>query len=92
MTRGEVVVLGPTGFNVGAGMTGGVLYVLDEDGKLDGRLNKWYVTAVDLEKRDKGRLKSLIEAHLRYTNSPFAGEIHSDFENRSSSFKKIVPK
>jgi glutamate synthase (NADPH/NADH) large chain len=92
MTRGEVVVLGPTGFNVGAGMTGGVLYVLDEDGRLDGRLNTWYVTAVDLEKRDKGRLKSLIEAHLRYTNSPFAGEIHSDFENRSSSFKKIVPK
>ncbi len=92
MTRGEVVVLGPTGFNVGAGMTGGALYVLDEDGRLDGHLNKWYVTAVDLEEQDKDRLKSLIEAHRRYTESPLAREVHFDFDNRVNFFKKVVPK
>jgi glutamate synthase (NADPH) large chain len=92
MTRGEVVVLGPTGFNVGAGMTGGLLYVLDEDGRLDGHLNKWYVTVADMEEQDKERLKSLIETHLRYTESPLAGEIHFDFDKRVNAFKKVVPK
>ncbi len=92
MTRGEVAVLGPVGFNAGAGMTGGVLYVLDENDRLDDHLNKWYVKAVDLDGQDKERLKSLIEAHLRHTESPLAEEVHSNFDNRVKFFRKVVPK
>ena len=92
MTRGEVVVLGSIGLNAGAGMTGGVLYVLDDDNGLDGRLNLSYVKAVNLEEQDKARLKSLIEAHCRHTESPLAKEILTDFAGRSGSFKKVVPK
>jgi glutamate synthase (NADPH/NADH) large chain len=92
MTRGEVAVLGPTGFNVGAGMTGGTLYVLDEEGRLDGHLNTSYVKAVDLEREDKERLRSLLSAHYGYTESPIAKEMLSDFENRVKSFKKVIPK
>jgi len=92
MTRGEVVVLGPTGFNVGAGMTGGVLYILDEEGRLDGQLNKLYVAASDLEDTDRERLKKLIEAHCAHTESAFAKEILVNFAGRVTSFKKVAPR
>ena len=92
MTRGEVVVLGPTGFNVGAGMTGGVLYVLDGDGRLDGHLNKSYVKMVALEEHDKERIKTLLSAHVAHTESPRAKEVLSDFNNSVNSFKKVAPK
>ncbi len=92
MTRGEVAVLGPTGPNVGAGMTGGVLYVLDDDRLLAIRLNTSYVRAVDLEEQDKVRLKSLIEAHFGHTESPLAEELLRDFDDRVNSFKKVIPK
>ncbi len=92
MTRGEVAVLGPTGFNVGAGMTGGTLYVLDEEGRLGGHLNASYVKAVALASEDKERLRSLLSAHYGHTESPLAKEMLSDFENRVKSFKKVIPK
>jgi glutamate synthase (NADPH/NADH) large chain len=92
MTRGEVVMLGPTGFNVGAGMTGGTLYVLDENNVLVSRLNTQYVTALDCDDNDKERLKSLIEAHCVHTESPLAKAILADFDERADSFKKVIPK
>jgi glutamate synthase (NADPH/NADH) large chain len=92
MTRGEVVVLGSTGFNVGAGMTGGVLYILDEEGRLDGQLNKLYVAATDLEDTDRERLKKLIETHCAHTESAFAKGILVNFDGRVTSFKKVAPR
>jgi glutamate synthase (NADPH) large chain len=92
MTQGEVLVLGPTGFNVGAGMTGGVLYVLDIDNKLDDRLNKSYVKMAVLEEQDKDRIKSLVEAHAAYTESLRAKEVLYDFLNSVTLFKKVVAK
>jgi glutamate synthase (NADPH/NADH) large chain len=91
MTRGEVVVLGPTGFNVGAGMTGGTLYVFDEDNTLISRLNKQYVTALICDEKDKRRLLSLIEAHRDQTGSPLAKKILADFSESSYLFKKVIP-
>jgi glutamate synthase (NADPH/NADH) large chain len=91
MTRGEVVVLGPIGFNVGAGMTGGVLYILDENNRLAEHVNTGYVKIVDMEGQDKERLKSLIEAHYAHTQSPLAEEILFDFDKRVNFFKKVVP-
>ncbi len=92
MTRGEVVVLGPTGVNVGAGMTGGTLYVLDENNVLVSRLNTQYVTALGCDDNDKERLKFLIEAHHAHTESPLAKAILADFGERANSFKKVIPK
>jgi len=92
MTRGEVVVLGPTGFNVGAGMTGGTLYVLDEDNVLVSRLNTQYVMALGCDDDDTDRLKSLIEAHHAHTESPLAKAILTAFDERAYTFKKVVPK
>jgi glutamate synthase (NADPH/NADH) large chain len=92
MTRGEVVVLGDTGINIGAGMTGGVIYIIDCNDTLDGRLNKAYVRAVMIDESDKSRLKALIEAHCRKTESPLANEILSNFAGQVQSFKKVVPK
>jgi glutamate synthase domain-containing protein 3 len=87
-----VAVLGATGFNVGAGMTGGVLYVLDGEGKLDGHLNTSYVKMVALEEQDKERIKSLVKAHAAYTESPRAKEVLADFTNSVNLFKKVAPK
>jgi glutamate synthase (NADPH) large chain len=92
MTRGEVVVLGPTGFNVGAGMTGGTLYVLDEDNVLVSRLNTQYVTALGCDHKDKERLKSLIQTHRAHTESPLAEAILTAFDERADIFKKVIPK
>ncbi len=92
MTRGEVAVLGPTGHNVGAGMTGGVLYVLDLDHALDGKLNRSYVKAARLDDEDSDRLKSLIQAHVHHTGSPLAGQILSHYDDTVKFFKKVTPK
>ncbi|MBA4349371.1 MAG: glutamate synthase large subunit [Thermodesulfovibrio sp.] len=91
MTRGTVVVLGRVGYNVGAGMTGGIIYIFDEDDKLKTKLNNSYVAAYDLEDaQDIQRLKSLIEDHYRYTESKRAGEILRDLENMLKHFKKVI--
>ncbi len=92
MTRGEVAVLGETGVNIGAGMTGGVIYIFDEGGTLDSRINKAYVKTEELAGSDVVRLRSLIEAHRAYTGSPLASAMLSDFGRVAGSFKKVLPK
>jgi glutamate synthase (NADPH/NADH) large chain len=91
MTRGIVVVLGDVGYNVGAGMTGGVIHILDEAERLDDRLSNAYVKVVKLEDAmEIQELKSLVEDHYRYTESPSAGKILSDFRKSLRHFKKVV--
>jgi glutamate synthase domain-containing protein 3 len=85
------VVLGEIGYNVGAGMTGGIIYLFDENDRLKTKLNNSYVAAYDLEDtQDIQRLKSLIEGHYRYTESKRAEEILRDFENMLKYFKKVI--
>jgi len=92
MTRGTVVLLGGVGYNVGAGMTGGVIYVFDEDNRLKEKLDNSYVVAHRLEdEQDIQRLKSLIENHYIYTESPRAGEILHSFDSLLKHFYKVVP-
>jgi glutamate synthase (NADPH/NADH) large chain len=91
MTKGSVVVLGEVGYNVGAGMTGGILYVYDEKNLLGNRLNDSYVLSYGLENEgDLRRLKSLIENHYRYTLSYRAGSILDNFDSLFRHFKKVV--
>ncbi len=92
MTEGVVIVLGKTGFNLGAGMTGGRAYVLDLDGKLEERINKGYVYTVPLlDKRAEIELKYWLDKHYIETDSPWAKEILENWEKYKPLFKVVIP-
>ena len=93
MTGGTVVVLGSTGKNFAAGMSGGIAYVLDTNHDLYTRVNKELVYIDELsEKHDITELKSLISEHVLRTGSEYAKNILDNFDENVSSFKKITPK
>ena len=93
MTGGRVVVLGKTGKNFAAGMSGGIAYVLDEDFDLYTRLNKELINFGELQKeKDIAELKTLLEEHVKATDSPKGKEILAHFEEYIPKFKKIIPK
>ena len=92
MTGGRVVVLGPTGRNFAAGMSGGVAYVLDESRELYLRLNKELVSMLPVtEEADISELKALLQAHVEATGSPKAARILAEFACWLPKFKKILP-
>lgn len=88
MTGGEVLVLGPTGRNFGAGMSGGYAYILDFDVR---KCNTALVEARPAAGEDLNRIKSLIEAHVLHTNSRKGRHILDNWQNFSQRFTKIVP-
>ncbi|ADC89619.1 Glutamate synthase (ferredoxin) [Thermocrinis albus DSM 14484] len=89
MTGGVVVVLGPVGFNVGAGMTGGYAYILDDE--LEKKINPHYVTVRRLKEDEVAELRGLIEKHHRYTESPWAALILNNWPEFSQRFYKVIP-
>ena len=92
MTGGRAVILGHTGKNFAAGMSGGIAYVLDKEHDLYTRLNKELVSLESVsEKADIAELKSIIEEHEAATGSEKAKKILADFENYLPCFKKIIP-
>ncbi|HEX3076242.1 MAG TPA: glutamate synthase large subunit [Lachnospiraceae bacterium] len=92
MTGGRVVVLGSTGKNFAAGMSGGIAYVLDEKSDLYMKMNKELVAVESvIEKYDVLELKNMIEEHVKYTNSARGKEILDNFETYLPKFKKIIP-
>ncbi len=92
MTGGRVVILGPTGKNFAAGMSGGIAYVLDENRDLYKRLNKSLVSFGEVtNKYDVQELKSMIQEHVAYTNSRKGKEILDHFGEYLPKFKKIMP-
>lgn len=92
MTGGVAVVLGPTGKNFAAGMSGGVAYVLDEKRDLYLRLNKALVSMSTVsEPEDIARLRDLIQAHAEATGSAKAKNILEHFDDYLPLFKKILP-
>ena len=92
MTGGRVVVLGPTGKNFAAGMSGGIAYVLDENHDLYKRLNKEMVSFEDLtNKYDVLELKAMIQEHVACTGSSRGKEILEHFGEYLPRFKKIMP-
>jgi glutamate synthase (NADPH/NADH) large chain/glutamate synthase (ferredoxin) len=93
MTNGTIVILGPTGKNFGAGMTGGVAYVLDLVGDFPDKLNKQLVDIARIESdEDVVALQSLIYKHLEVTESALAKEILGDWETFKAKFWKVFPK
>ena len=92
MTGGRVVILGKTGKNFAAGMSGGIAYVLDEDRDLYTRLNKSLVSLEAVtSKYDVLELKELIQEHVERTNSTKGKEILDNFGDYLPKFKKIIP-
>ena len=93
MTGGRVVILGATGKNFAAGMSGGIAYVLDENHELYLRLNKQMVDMEAVTERHDGEeLRTLIEHHVRETGSPLGKEILDHFREYLPKFKKIIPR
>ena len=92
MTGGTVVVLGKTGKNFAAGMSGGIAYVLDEDWDFYTRVNKDMVSLEPVEhKYDVSLLKDLIREHVEATGSPRGKEILDNFSEYLPKFKKVLP-
>ena len=92
MTGGVAVILGSTGKNFAAGMSGGIAYVLDEHNMLYRNLNKEMVLMEKVEhKADKEELRNLLKKHVQYTGSNKAKAVLDDFDNYLGKFKKIIP-
>jgi len=91
MTGGRVVVLGETGRNFAAGMSGGIAYVFDGDGGFNLRCNKEMVALEDLEEDDVTFLKGMLENHRDYAGSALAGEMLKDFSATVRKFRKVMP-
>ena len=93
MTGGTVVILGQTGKNLAAGMSGGIAYFYDPNHDLYTRLNKQLVNTYEVSgKADIETLTQLLKNHYKYTNSDVAEKILSNLNHELSNFKKIVPK
>ena len=106
MTGGIVAVIGDVGRNFGAGMSGGIAYILDPDDKLQDLYNPEMIELETITEdndnsndkfidnhlfNDKNRLNKLIKNHLHYTNSKKASEILDNFSNYLPLFKKVMP-
>ncbi len=91
MTGGRVVVLGATGRNFGAGMSGGIAYVYDRGGDFDRRVNYEMVEIEQLDDDDREFLRSTIESHLTYTESAIAKRMLASWSVEVSKFRKVMP-
>jgi glutamate synthase (NADPH/NADH) large chain len=91
MTGGRVVVLGTTGRNFGAGMSGGIAYVYDRDGSFDTRVNDEMVTIEQLDPSDREFLRTTVQRHGEYTGSAVAKRLLAAWNVEVSRFRKVMP-
>ncbi|MDD5427745.1 MAG: glutamate synthase large subunit [Candidatus Omnitrophica bacterium] len=91
MTGGRVVVLGKTGRNFAAGMSGGIAYIYDPEKEFDGRYNKEMVRAEKVTAEDEATINDLLLNHSRYTQSPIAKKILANFRSSMKKFVKVMP-
>ncbi|WP_237340599.1 glutamate synthase large subunit [Wenyingzhuangia fucanilytica] len=93
MTGGRIVVLGKTGRNFAAGMSGGYAFVLDEEGKFtNGLCNEETIDFDPITAEDAAELKGLIEKHVAYTDSNRGKQILANWDNYLAKFVKVMPK
>jgi glutamate synthase domain-containing protein 3 len=91
MTGGRVVVLGPTGRNFAAGMSGGIAYVYDSTLQFPKLANQDQVTLEQPQKEDLQTIRTMMQKHLQWTQSPVAKAILDDFQNEARWFVKVMP-
>jgi glutamate synthase (ferredoxin) len=92
MTGGNVVILGNTGRNFGAGMSGGIAYVLDEDGTFAGRVNPDTIDLDPLDDADLERVQRMVRLHFQYTRSERADDVLRKWDDFAPKFVKVFPK
>jgi len=93
MTGGAVVVLGGTGKNFGAGMSGGVAYVYDPDDELEPKANTGMASlSTTLEPKDEAMITRLVENHVAYTDSERASELLENWDEAVSDFVRVLPR
>ena len=92
MTGGRVAVLGQTGRNFAAGMSGGIAYVYDPEGDFAGRCNTESVFLEFVEEHDEAELLGMIRKHLEHTRSEVARRILENWSASLPRFVKVIPK
>ena len=92
MTGGRAVVLGPTGRNFGAGMSGGIAFVLDPDDTFFRRLNGEMVELEPLDPDDAEWLRDVLRTHAHVTGSPVAARLLDRWHSEVRQFKKVMPR
>ena len=92
MTGGVAVILGPTGRNFAAGMSGGLAFVYDVQHKFDALCNKEMVDLDPVEEEDEQLIHEMVSNQFKYTGSTVAKFILNDFENQLKNFIKVFPK
>ncbi len=92
MTGGRVVILGSTGRNFAAGMSGGIAYVYDVDGRFASLCNMDMIDLDPLNEEDAAEMKDMVLQHHQFTGSKVAEFVLSDFENQLRNFVKVFPK
>jgi glutamate synthase domain-containing protein 3 len=91
MTGGRLVCLGDTGRNFGAGMSGGIAYILDESGRFDERCNMGLVELYGVEGADADELKGYVQKHVDHTGSAKGKALLADWEGSCKKFIKVFP-
>jgi glutamate synthase domain-containing protein 3 len=92
MTGGRVIVLGQTGRNFAAGMSGGIAYVLDEKGYFKQRCNQGMVELGPLNQVSEAKwVKEMVQRHLQYTQSEQASRLLQDWDNIFEKFIRVMP-
>jgi glutamate synthase domain-containing protein 3 len=92
MTGGRVVVLGTTGRNFAAGMSGGIAYVYDRDNRFKGRCNLELVELEELDETGAAEVKMLISEHAQRTGSLRARNILASWDRECQRFVKVMPR
>jgi glutamate synthase (NADPH/NADH) large chain len=91
MTGGLVIILGNTGRNFGAGMSGGVAYILDEQNTFEAKVNREMVEITELTPEDKNIILMYLEKHVGLTGSVKGKQVFENFKSLASQFKKVLP-
>ena len=93
MTNGLVLILGLTGKNFGAGMSGGTAFVYDKDGRFQSRINTEMVAPLPIKReQDIAQVRALIEKHVELTGSGRAKRILADWEKNVKKIIRVIPK
>ncbi len=92
MTGGLALILGRTGRNFGAGMSGGIAYVWDVKGDFAERCNLEMIDLDPLDEADVAQVRAMLERHYRFTQSSVARFLLSDLEQQAGRFVKVFPK
>ncbi|MGL5081364.1 MAG: glutamate synthase large subunit [Microcoleaceae cyanobacterium] len=92
MTGGKVLILGPTGRNFAAGMSGGVAYILDEMGDFASRCNTQMADIEPLDEEDVATVREMVQKHVAYTRSPKGQRLLDTWDQVVSQFVKVMPR